>query len=215
MSVVLKTAYCGPVEYYAAIAAQMGLTIENGQPRIVPAQVRLEAHENYQKQSWRNRCTIYSASGPENLNFPIIHRNGTHNGIPITEVEIDWSTDWERRHKVAIDSAYHTSAFFDYYRDEFYAILDSRPSRLWDLNLRLTEFFLDKLGIAATITPTDDYEENALDIHPKRSNTIMKDLGLDREYFQVFSPKHGFIPGLSIMDLLFNEGPASISMLRK
>lgn len=211
MPPVLTSAYCAPIEYYAAIASGMTLSGD----RVVPSVVYLEACENYQKQSWRNRCRIYSASGTEDLHFPIIHRDGTHNGIPITEVEIDYAVDWVHQHKNAIISAYRTSAFFDYYKDDFFAILDSRPKRLWDLNLKLLEFFLGKLGIAAEIRSTDDFTGRAMDIHPKHPNSILDELGIGkREYFQVFSPKSGFKGGLSIMDLLFNEGPEAITYLR-
>lgn len=222
MGVLLTSAYCAPVEYYAAIASQARLTAQGCQP----CEVYLEAHENYQKQSWRNRCCIYASQGPENLNFPIAHVNGSHNGILITDVRIDWSTPWLERHITAIDSAYHNSAFYDYYRDEFTGILKTRPEKLWDLNLALMEFFLKQTGIPAIIRPTERYgvcqgveTESITDlrniIHPKKENRILEDLGISRSYFQVFSPKTGFIKGLSIMDLLFNEGPDSISYLRK
>lgn len=203
------------------MASELSVTVAaNGIP--APVAVYVEADENYQKQSWRNRCRILSANGPEDLHFPIVHRDGSHNGIPITEVEIDWRTDWLRRHKVAIDSAYRTSAFFDYYRDDFYAVMDRRPDRLFDFNLSLLRFFLESLGLPVDIRFTRAYGSvpgGCTDlrevIHPKRPDGIITSLGLPEEYFQVFSPKFGFVPGLSIMDLLFNEGPESISYIWK
>ena len=135
------------------------------------------------------------------------------------------------QHKRAIISAYRTSAYFEYYQDELFEILDSRPERLIDLNTRLLKFFLDKTGIMADVRMTENYVmgENALEsqgekiayedlreaIHPKREDTILRDLELEKPYFQVFAEKHGFIPNLSIMDLLFNEGPDSITFLKK
>lgn len=219
MGVLLTSAYCAPVEYYAAIASQARLTPQGCQP----CDVFLEAHENYQKQSWRNRCRIYSSQGALDLGYPIVHVNGSHNGILITDVRVDWSTPWVERHITAIDSAYKNSAFYDYYRDEFVAVMKSKPDTLWDFNLSLMRFFLDKLGIPANIRPTSDYglcpgEESAWDcrstIHPKKPNDIISSLGLPKEYFQVFSPQRGFLEGLSIMDLLFNEGPGAISFLK-
>lgn len=219
MSVLLTTAYLPPVEYIAAIAAGMKLSKDG----VIPARVYVEACENYQKQSWRNRCRILCSNGVENLNFPIVHRNGSHNNIPITEVEVDWSTPWLHMHKGAIESAYGNSAFFEYYRDGLFAILDSKPSTLFELNNRLLEWLLRCFGIKAEILSTCGYgvtdnPEDVLDLrslHPKRQNTVLADLGLEKPYFQVFGMKYGFIGGLSAIDLLFNEGPDSISYLKK
>lgn len=219
MPVLLTTAYLPPVEYIAAIAAGMSLSPDG----IVPACVYLEACENYQKQSWRNRCRILSANGPENLNFPIVHRNGSHNNIPITEVEVDWSTPWLQMHKRAIESAYSSSAFFEYYRDGLFSILDSRPATLFGLNLSLLEWLLKSFGIKADIRLTSDYGSSGdgqmlwdlRHLHPKHPNTVLSELGLEKPYFQVFTPKYGFTGGLSAIDLLFNEGPESISYLKR
>lgn len=217
MAVLLTSAFCAPVEYYAAIAAEVTLSPD----RVIPSEVWLEACENYQKQSWRNRCTICAAGGRENISFPIVHREGSHNNIPITEVEIDYKTDWVTRAERAITSAYSTSAFFEYYKDEFFAILESRPATLFELNLRLMQYFLDMLGIPAQIYLTAQYgaaPEDARDlreaIHPKRENSIMEDLGIRKPYYQVFSGKYGFQYGVSVMDLLFNEGPDALSHLK-
>jgi len=219
VSVLLTSAYCPPIEYFAAIAA--GLTLSPD--RVIPSVVYLEACENYQKQSWRNRCTILSATGPLNLSFPIIHRGGSHNSIPVSEVEIDYSVNWVLQHKRAIESSYGTSAFFEYYRDELFSILDARPALLFELNLSLLHFFLLKTGISADIRFTrefslevpEDMEDLRFDITPKKANDILRRLQLEKPYFQVFSQKYGFVSGLSVMDLLFNEGPDSISYLKK
>lgn len=218
MGVLLGAAYFPPVEYFAAIAEGMVLSKDG----VIPSVVYIEACENYQKQSYRNRCRIFSANGVEDLHFPIVHRGGGAK-IPISEVEIDYSTDWVTRHKRAILSAYRTSAFFEYYQDELFAILDSKPKTLMDLDLQLMRFFLEKTGLKAEIRFTEDYirtyPEEIRDlrevIHPKRQNSILQDLGLEKEYFQVFGPRYGFTRGLSIMDLLFNEGRNSITYLKR
>ena len=196
----------------------------------------MEACENYQKQSWRNRCLILTANGPEALNVPVVHENGTF-ALPIKEIRVEYTTPWVLRTERAIESAYSSSPFFIYYKDELFAILDSHPATLWELNRRLIDFFCTKIGIAPQIVETTDYcvpatvipytpltvipnpdgvkesDYRAL-IHPKRPNTILRDLGLERPYWQVFNDKFGFVPGLSIMDLLFNEGPESLCWLR-
>lgn len=217
--VLLTTAYFPPIEYLAAIANEC--RFNPGMTEVEPAVVYIEACEHYVKQSWRNRCRFYAADGAQTLNFPVCHEDF---GIPISQMRIDWKTDWLTRHERAIISAYRTSPYFEYYQDELFAILDSRPELMLDFNTQILKFFLRKTGIPADIRFTSEWEAVTIEghkvtdlreaIHPKRPNTILKDLGLERPYWQVFSPKHGFIPGLSIMDLLFSEGPDSICYLK-
>lgn len=220
MPVLLSTAYFPPVQYFAVMAKDLTLSPD----RVIPSLVYLEACENYQKQSYRNRCVIYSQSGPETLSFPVVHENGTHK-IPVSEIRIDYSKDWITRHQRAISSAYGTSAFFEYYRDDLFALMDARPERLFDMNLSIIRFFIEKTGISVDLRPTvsflpheaagavygEDFREV---IHPKRQDTILSDLNLEKPYFQVFSRRYGFVRNLSIMDLLFNEGPDAISFLK-
>lgn len=217
--VLLTTAYFPPIEYLAAIANEC--RFNPGMTEVEPAVVYIEACEHYVKQSWRNRCRFYAADGAQTLNFPVRHEDF---GKPISQMRIDWKTDWLTRHERAIISAYRTSPYFEYYQDELFAILDSRPELMLDFNTQILKFFLRKTGIPADIRFTSKWEAVTIEghkvtdlreaIHPKRPNTILKDLGVEKPYWQVFSPKHGFIPGLSIMDLLFNEGPDSICYLK-
>ena len=186
---------------------------------LSPSVVYIEACENFQKQSYRNRCRFYGAEGVQTLSFPILHEGGTHK-IPISQIKIDYKTPWVQQHERAIVSAYGMSAYFDYYKDELFAILEAGHERLFDLNLALIRFFIDKTGIKVDLRLTQDYErEPQMEdlrevIHPKRPNTILSGLGLEKPYFQVFAPKYGFQSDLSIMDLLFNEGPDSILFLK-
>ena len=220
--ILLETAFLPPVSYFAAIAEEF--TLSPGRVNsFIPATVYLEACENYQKQSYRNRCKIYAAGGTEALSVPIVHENGTYS-IPIAKIRIDWSTPWLMRMKRAIASAYESSPWFDDYKDEFFGILDKHHERLFDLNLDLIRFFLKKTWIEADIRLTERFTGHndglyGRDlrgiIHPKRPNTILRDLKLEKPYWQVFSLKYGFESDLSIMDLLFNEGPESILWLKR
>ena len=139
---LLAAAYFPPIEYFAAMAAGFTLSAD----RVNPSVVYVEACENYQKQSWRNRCGFYAESGIQYLNFPVRHhRDGSK--VPIKEVLVDYSTPWVERHKRAIVSAYRTSAYFEYYQDELFSILDSHPDTLWELDMALTRFFIGKSGM--------------------------------------------------------------------
>lgn len=215
---LLSIAYFPPIEYFAAIAKGFTLSPDTVKPSVI----YLEACENYQKQTYRNRCKFYAENGLQTLSFPIVHEGGTHT-LPITAIKVDWSTPWLQQTKRAIASAYESSAYFDYYKDELFAILDSRPETLFQLDRQILEFFLRKTGIAAEIRLTESYtvpgsgiygEDLREVIHPKRQNDILERLDLKKPYFQVFARKHGFISNLSIMDLLFNEGPDSILYLK-
>ena len=198
MPPVLTIAYFPPIEYFAVLAKY--------------SSVYIEACENYQKQSYRNRCHIYAENGLQALHFPVVHRGGTFS-LPIREIEVDYSTPWVAKTERCIETAYRSSAFFEYYRDELFAILDAQPRTLWELDMDIIRFFLRKTGLRTELVPTASYAAEHVDIHPKRPNAILQGLGLDRPYYQIFTDRHGFIPNLSVMDLLFNEGPASLDAL--
>ena len=225
MAKLFSTAYFPPVSYFAAMAQEMsGLINRRGDGsslELSPSVVYIEACENFQKQSYRNRCRFYGADGVQTLSFPIKHEGGTHK-ISISEIKIDYKTPWVQQHERAIVSAYRTSAYFEYYQDELFAILEYGYERLFDLNMALIRFFIEKTGIKVDLRVTDDYVLEPADmedlreiIHPKRPNDILRDLELEKPYFQVFSRKCGFHSDLSIMDLLFNEGPDSILYLKR
>ena len=223
MSKLLTTAYFPPVSYFAAIAQEMTGLIsrrgDGGSLELSPSVVYIEACENYQKQSYRNRCRFYAADGVQTLSCPILHEGGTHK-IPITELKLDYKKPWIQQHERAIMSAYRTSAYFEYYQDELFEILERKYEKLFDLNLALIRFFIEKIGLKVDLRLTDEYAiEPLMDdlretIHPKRANPILRDMDLEKPYFQVFSQKYGFQSDLSIMDLLFNEGPDSILYLK-
>ena len=120
MPKLLSTAYMPPVSYFAAMAEEMdGLSNRrdgDSSIELTPSVIYIEACENYQKQSYRNRCRFYAADGVQALSYPVIHEGGTHK-LPISDIKIDWSTPWLQQHERAIVSAYRTSAYFEYYQD--------------------------------------------------------------------------------------------------
>ena len=200
---VVTTAYFPPVEYFMAAAATGHLLIEDS--------------ESYVKQSYRNRCRIYACDGILSLTVPVSAPDGDR---WIRSVRIDYSKPWLQQHERALVSAYRTSAFFEYYQDDIFTILDSRPQTLFELNTALTARMLKLLGLRCRVSFTGDYLQeygpDVLDlrdaIHPKKTVPEMF-RNRFKSYYQVFSEKFGFIPGLSALDLLFNEGPNALSFL--
>ncbi|MCQ2177553.1 MAG: WbqC family protein [Bacteroidales bacterium] len=188
---VLDTQYFPTVEFFAVAA-------EN-------STVFLEAHGKYCKQSYRNRCRILSANGALDLNVPIVHDGRTL----VSEVLVDYSTPWVNKTERALDSAYYNSAFFEYYRDELFEVLGRGRSTLWELNLDIMEHLALKLGLRVEFKPTETFRGADIGMHPKKESSYRP-----KEYWQVFSQKFGFVPGLSVIDLLFNEGPDSICFLK-
>ena len=215
---LFSTAYFPPVEYFAKIAEGFTLSPDEVKPSVI----YIEACEHYVKQTYRNRFKFYAADGVQSLSFPVVGGESAQNRL-ITEVEVDWSTPWLLKTERAVCAAYDSSAYFDHYRDGLFALLEERPRTLCELNLSILRFFLEKTGIKADIRFTEEFtpagsgiygEDLREAIHPKRTNTILEDLALKKPYFQVFARKYGFQPNLSIMDLLFNEGPGSILYLK-
>ena len=187
--------------------------------RVSPSTVFLEACESYQKQSYRNRAYILAGDGVQTLQVPVVHAES----MRIDGVRVDWSTPWLVRTQRAMDAAYYTSAYYEYYRDDLFAVMDARPALLWDWNLSLVRFLMEKTGISSRLMPTSSFvvpSESVPDdfryvIHPKRPDDVLSTLGLERPYYQVFSDRFGFTPHLSVLDLLFNEGPDSLLWLKK
>jgi len=213
--VLLSTAYFPPVAWLALAAREMTLSPD----RVLPSHVWLEACENYQKQSYRNRCYILAGDGVQMLQVPVVHGDSW----AITDVKVDYSTPWIVRTERALDTAYETSAYYSYYRDELFSLLEAQPATLWELNLSTIRFLLEKTGVACELSPTAGFigpdleaDDFRFAIHPKREDTVLANLGLDRPYYQVFRDcMGGFTPKLSCLDLLFNEGPDSILWLKQ
>ena len=212
---LLSTAYFPPVAWLALAAREMTLSPD----RVLPSHVQLEACENYQKQSYRNRCYILAGDGVQMLQVPVVH--GAEKNI--TRVKVDYSTPWVVRTQRALDTAYETAAYYEYYRDGVFALLDSHPETLWELNLSTLRFLLDKTGIVCELSPTPSFiapdtqaDDYRFILHPKHADSVLAGLGLDKPYYQVFRDRMGgFTPKQSCLDLLFNEGPDSILWLKK
>ncbi len=158
--------------------------------------VEIEACENFHKQTLRNRCYIDSPNGAVPLTVPIDKSNFSDRGkCLMRDVRISRQYDWQRQHWAAIETSYFNSPFFEFLQDDFRPIFRRRWDFLLDLNETLIELCFRLLGIGLSTVRTTDFSAPAA-----------TPLSPSRPYYQVFAAKHGFLPDLSIIDLLFNMG---------
>lgn len=198
---LLSTAYLPPVHYVAAMLAA--------------GEVIIERHETYPRQTYRNRCEIATANGRLPLIIPVHKPRG--NQTTTQEVLTDTQTNWQLLHWRAIRAAYANSPFFLYFQDELLEVYKKNIPHLIDFNHHMLSTVLMLMGIKITARFTDHYEKQPADVEDLRTAFSPKrppSADSFEKYHQVFSEKHGFISGLSILDLLMNEGSEGIRYLR-
>ncbi|MFV0593235.1 MAG: WbqC family protein [Draconibacterium sp.] len=202
---LLSTAYFGPVHYYARY--------------LYHKEVYLEQYENFAKQTYRNRCVILAGNGPVSLVVPVVKGRGSK--TLIKDLGISYDTEWQRNHWQTIVSAYNSSPYFEYYQDELQSFFQERSRFLLDHNLRIHEMLCDFMEVENKLKPTEDFEsvpENTLNLRQSISPKIKESkdtVFIPKAYIQVFSEKFDFNPNLSILDLLFNEGPNAYDVLKQ
>ncbi|ATA74148.1 MULTISPECIES: WbqC family protein [Capnocytophaga] len=169
----------------------------------------LEVSDNYQKQTLRNRAYIYGANGKQALNLPIKHVGGETGRQLFKDVKVENHFPWQRLHWKSLETAYRTSPFFEYYEDDLRPIFEKNYTFLLDVNMDTIETVLACLQTDINFDKTVSYEATPKHLKDARILTnAKKELPVEMtEYHQIFSDKHGFIPNLSILDLLFHEGP--------
>lgn len=204
-AVLLSTAYFAPIHFYTRF--------------LHHSEVYLEQFENFTKQTYRNRCVISGGNGLIPLVVPVVKGRGPK--ILIKDLQISYDTEWQRNHWQTIVSAYNSSPYFEYYQDELFPFFKNKETFLLDFNLKIHETICDFLEIDNNVVLTRDFEkvpEGTLNlreaISPKNKRQ-MDPCYHPLHYTQVFSGKFDFLPDLSILDLLFNEGPNSHTILLK
>jgi len=197
---VLPLFYLPPIEYFTEI------NIHN--PDFL-----IEKYEHFPKQTYRNRAHIYSPDGLLTLVVPVVKGSKMH--TPVKDVKISYDFKWQRLHWLSLQGCYRRSAYFEYYEDDLALFYEVQEPFLFDYNEKLLHLLLKLLKIKATLKFTHEYEAeipNLLDlrdsIHPKKASKYPQ-----KQYYQLFEERHGFINNLSIVDLLFNQGPQAINYL--
>ena len=200
---LLATTYFGPVQWYQKL---------NQSDRCL-----IERHDHFIKQTYRNRCVIATTNGLQALTVPIERFEGAH--CAMLNIRISDHGSWRHLHWNALQSAYGESPFFEFYADDIRPFFERRWDFLVDFNMETTQKMCELLDIQPHITLTDAYvsaeDVGVTDyrdvIRPK--NPLPDDSFQPRRYYQVYEQKHGFQPNLSILDLLFNEGPEAVLYL--
>ncbi|KRO85961.1 MAG: hypothetical protein ABR90_05005 [Cryomorphaceae bacterium BACL29 MAG-121220-bin8] len=181
--------------------------------QIIKGKIIWDHHQNFNKQTLRNRTFIHSANGLLKLTIPIKH---SEEKFILKEALIENDYKWQQNHWKSIESAYRSSPFFMYYEDSLKEIYNKEYEKLIDINIDLTKLVYEWLEIKANIFLTDEYRNTYVKEKDLRFMTESKTRENQniKEYTQVFSNKNGFINNLSIIDLIFNEGPNSINLLK-
>lgn len=203
--ILLSSAYLAPVQYYAHLYAADAVVEDR--------------YEHYTKQTYRNRAYIATPDGPQPLTIPVVRSGATHTAT--RDIRISDHGNWRHLHWNALVSAYENSPYFEYYADDFRPLYEKPFDFLVDFNEALEHTILDLLSLDKPITLSDSYVAepgaDVLDLRTVISPKVPE--GADplfqaHPYYQVFAERTGFLPNLSMVDLLFNHGNESRLLLR-
>ena len=202
-SLLIESQYLPSVAYFSLLSKHQHLV--------------LEAHENFEKQTYRNRCQLLSSQGIETLSVPL---NGANKKIKTKEITINNDQNWHLKHWRSIKTCYGKAPFFEFFADEFEAIITKRNKFLWDLNLELLTKCLQIMRLKVELTESDRFEKNISDnvidarslVHPKKPE-LLNNFFHATDYYQSFGKN--FETNLSIIDLLMNEGPNSNNVVQQ
>lgn len=201
---LLSTAYFPPADWFSLV--------------VQSRRVVIEKHENYHRQTYRNRCLILGANGPLPLIVPV--QQGSFHKTAISDLRTDDSKRWRELHLRGITSAYAAAPFFEYYYDMIRDVITAPHRFLIDLNHAAVTAVCEAIGIDTEIVYSeaflpDGFGENDYRycINPKKPCTVKG--YSDVPYIQVFGERFGFTPRLSIIDLLLNNGPGTRALLQR
>ena len=198
MEVLLSTTYFGPIQWYQKLYRAEHVVIEQW--------------ESFQKQTYRNRCLIATTQGIQALTIPVVRGETSL----MKDIRISDHGNWRHLHWNALQSAYGESPFFEYYQDDIQPFFTQRWDYLFDFNEAIRQKMCELIDISPQVSLTGSFQPKA--DHDFREAINPKHPAPDadfesRSYYQVYQQKHGFLPNLSILDLLMNTGPESILYL--
>lgn len=177
-------------------------------------EVIFELEDNFQKQTYRNRCYIYGANGKLSLNIPVKHTK-TDGRKKTKDTLVENNFPWQDQHYKSLKSAYQSSPFFEFFEDDLAVLFNKKHVYLVDLNIDTYLFVTDALQLSQSYSKTKEYEISPV-VNDYRDFSVAKNGNISIEmdkYTQMFDDKFGFIGNLSILDLLFMEGPNAITYL--
>ena len=204
-TVFLSSAYLAPIEYYTKLLAY--------------DKVFIEQHDHYMKQTYRNRCTIAAPDGELALSIPTVKPSTLK--CPMRDIRISDHGNWRHLHWNAIESAYNHTPFFEYYKDDFRPFYEQKYEFLADFNEELCHLVCSLIDLQPDMTRTTGYRTEFAPHETDSANAFIRKRILPwkitefspQPYYQVFQERLGFLPNLSIIDLLFNMGPESLLVL--
>lgn len=192
--------YLAPIEYFTKLVA-------------CKEDVVIEKEEHFPKQTYRNRAHIYTPDGLLAITVPVI--KGSKNHTKVKDVKISYDFRWQQIQWSTLQTCYRRSAYFEFYEDEIIKFYEKRFDYLFDYNEQYLHFLLKAMKLTVNYEYTKSYQPDYPGIHDYRHNINPKleSSFKNKPYFQVFEDRHGFINNLSIIDLLFNQGPHSVNYL--
>jgi len=198
---LLPMFYLPPVEYFSQL-------------NKYKPELWIEKEEHFPKQTYRNRAHIYSPDGLLALVVPVVKGSKVH--TKVKDVKISYDFRWQRLHWMSLQACYRRSAYFEYYEDDFAVFYEQQYDYLFDYNQQLLQLILKCLKFNVQLQYTESFEPSypadvadfRNTIHPKKEAAYEQ-----KQYFQVFEERKGFLKNLSIVDLLFNQGPQSVNYL--
>ncbi|CAA7389355.1 WbqC family protein [Chryseobacterium fistulae] len=197
-NILLPVFYLPPISWFSVFL--------NSETEVV-----FEQFESFPKQTYRNRANVYGANGKLSLIIPIAH-NGKRE---LKDIEISYREDWRKLHWKSIKTAYQSSPYFEYYEDKFRKIFDINEKYLLDFNRKGLDILQQILKTEKAYSLNEEYIKNPDEVNFREKFSAKDPSEFEmKEYYQTFSDKFGFLNDLSVLDLICNKGPESLTYIK-